>query len=603
MRRMIQKILAILLVIPLAGSVKAYAQSQFTVDAPSVVAVDEIFRVVYTATGEDKVSDFAPPASFEGFEVLAGPIQSTMSSTNIVNGNVQHTRSQSYTYTLRPKATGKFTLPPASVNIGKKQYTSKTMQIEVVQASETGSASTGTSSSRVNAGEDLKLVLTLDKNDVVTGEPVIATLKLYVKQSDIGGFENIRFPNFNGFWSQEIEAPQNIVFQRENYRGEVYNSALLRKYMLLPQQTGTIEIEPAELVCLVRVRSNTPSSSIFDDFFDSYQTVRKRLSTETLKVNVSPLPSGAPASFNGGVGRFSMDVDAGRGEINAHEASSVKVTVSGSGNLNLISAPKLTFPSDFEVYDTKKTDNITSGTSGASGSITYEFPFIPRAPGEFTLPPVEISFYDIASRRYRTLTSAPIKIKVNEAERRDAAVIQQGTAKQSVRSLGEDIRFIVTSPAGLHSKGLFMVASPWFYASAALILILSAVTWIFLRRRISLMGDTLGTRNRKAMKVARTRLKKAQEFLRQNLYASFYEELHKALEGYVSDKLMLPVSDLNKDRIAEELAARKKDGQVTEDLFAILDACEYARYAPSGGSEAMEKHYSDAVKVISEIEK
>lgn len=602
MKRIVHRLFATVL-LAFAGFAAVQAQSQFILEAPSVVAADEIFRVVYTATSEEKISGFVPPESFEGFEVLAGPIQSTMSSTNITNGKYQHSTSLSYTYTLRPVSQGNFTLPSATIKIGKKEHSSEPKKIEVVKASEDGNAQTGGQGSSRNAGDDLKLVLTLDKTEVVTGEPVIATLKLYMKQSDIGGFENIRFPGFKGFWSQEIEAPQNISFQRENYKGEVYNAALLRKYMLIPQQTGSLEIDPAELVCLVRIRSNSPSTSIFDDFFDSYQTIRKRVSTPVMKVNVSPLPSGAPASFNGGVGRFTLDVDAGSGEINAHEASSVKVTVSGSGNLNLISAPKLAFPSDFEVYDTKKTDNVTSGSNGVSGSITYEFPFIPRAPGEFTLKPVEISYYDIAARKYRTLVSPPIKIKVNEGERRDAAVIQSGPAKQSVRSLGEDIRFIATSHAGLHRSGRFAVTSLWFYAAIVLVFILSAATWILLRRRIAMLGDKLGTKHRKAMKIARNRLKKAREFMLQGLYAPFYEELHKALEGYISDKLMLPVSELNRDRIAAELQSMNKGTEVTEGLFEVLDACEYARYAPSSAPDAMGKHYEDAVKVISEIEK
>lgn len=581
------------------------AQSQFVLEAPSVVAADEMFRIVYTATSEDKISDFSAPVSFEGFEVLAGPVSSTMSQTEIINGKMTRSRSQSYTYTIRPVGTGKFTLPSATIKIGKKTVTSNTVQVEVVKSSDAASSGKGSATGQRQpaAGNDLKLVLTIDKSKAVIGEPVIATLKLYVKQSDIGGFEDVRFPTFNGFWSQEIEAPQNIAFQRENYNGEVYDAALLRKYMLLPQQAGKIAIAPAELVCLVRVRSNVPSSSIFDDFFDSYQTVRKRLHSENVTVEVSELPNGTPASFNGAVGQFSMEVVDGSREMKAHEAGSVKVRISGSGNINLINAPKVLFPSDFEVYDMKKTDNITSSVSGMSGSITYEFPFIPRVPGEYTLPPVEVSFFDIKSRNYRTLLAPPIKIKVNEGEQNDALVVASGNVKQSVKNLGEDIRYISVSSSGLHKTGVYMIVSVWLYVAVVVVIALFVAVWFLLRRRIVMMGDTMGTKNRKALKVARMRLKKAGEFLKQNQYASFYEELHKALDGYISDKFMLPVAELSRERIAEELAVRRKDESVVKALSDILDACEYARYAPSAGTQAMEEHYNAAVNVISEIEK
>lgn len=598
-----------LLLFSVFGVMTAAAQSQFVLEVPSVVAADEMFRIVYTATSDEKISDFSAPASFEGFEVLAGPVSSTFSQTQIINGKRTHSRSQSYTYTVRPLGTGKFTLPAATIKIGKNTVTSNTVQVEVVKSSDaTASASSSgaggnTGQRQPVAGSDLKLELTVDKSEVVAGEPVIATLKLYVKQSDIGGFEDVRFPTFNGFWSQEIESPQNIVFQRENYKGEVYNAALLRKYMLLPQQTGKLSIDPAELVCQVRVRSNSRSQSIFDDFFDSYQTVRKRLHSETVTVNVVELPKGAPASFNGGVGQFSMEIIDGSREMKAHEAGSVKVRISGSGNINLIGAPKVKFPSEFEVYDMKKTDDIKSGINGASGSVIYEFPFIPRVPGEYVLPPVEVSFYDIKSKNYRSLRVPPIKIKVDEAEKNDAIVVASGGAKQSVKSLGEDIRYIAASPSGLHETGAYMIVSVWLYVAVAAVVALCAAAWLLLRRRIAMMGDTAGMKNRKALKVARMRLKKAEGFLKQNQYSPFYEELHKALDGYISDKLMLPVAELSRDRIAEELAARHKGEAVIKALSDILDACEYARYAPSAGAHAMEEHYNAAVEVISEIEK
>lgn len=586
-------------VIALMYAYAAAAQNSFTVDAPAVVSTDEIFRVVFTATYESgKISDFTPP-SFEGFEVLAGPVQSTSTNYQNINGQSSTTHTRSYTYTVRVVQEGKVTVPSASIKIGKDTYTTDPKTVEAVkgQVPDGGSSSAGQ-----RAGDDLRLRVSVSKTRVVVGEPVIVTLKLYVQSSAISGFEDVRFPTFDGFWSQEIDAPQNIQFVRENYDGQIYNAALLRRYMLLPQQTGTLTIEPSELVCLLQIQAEqTGPRSIFDDFFSSYQTIRKRVASEPVTINVSALPAGAPASFTGGVGSFRLSAGFDSDSVAAHEATSLKITISGTGNINLVDAPKVRLPADFESYDVRKTENITTGASGSTGTLTFEYPFIPRAPGTFDLEPVEFTYYDIDAGRYRTLSSGPLSLKVGEGTRTDAAVIPSGVSKRSVESLGEDIRFISTT-TNLRKAGRMMVSSPAMIIIPTVILLAAAAVWVLLARSIVRRSDVAGTRNRKAMKVARARLKNASAFLRQGLYGAFYEELHKALHGYISDKLMLPVADLTRERIGEELRARGKDEAVIQELSDILDACEYARYAPASGSEAMEKHYQQAVKVISQIE-
>lgn len=586
-------------VIALMCAYAAAAQNSFTVEAPAVVSTDEIFRVVFTATYESgKISDFTPP-SFEGFEVLAGPVQSTSTNYQNINGQSSTTHTRSYTYTVRVVQEGKVTVPSASIKIGKDTYTTDPKTVEAVkdQVPDGGSSSAGQ-----RAGDDLRLRVSVSKTRVVVGEPVIVTLKLYVQSSAISGFEDVRFPTFDGFWSQEIDAPQNIQFVRENYDGQIYNAALLRRYMLLPQQTGTLTIEPSELVCLLQIQAEqTGPRSIFDDFFSSYQTIRKRVASEPVTINVSALPAGAPASFTGGVGSFRLSAGFDSDSVAAHEATSLKITISGTGNINLVDAPKVRLPADFESYDVRKTENITTGASGSTGTLTFEYPFIPRAPGTFDLEPVEFTYYDIDAGRYRTLSSGPLSLKVGEGTRTDAAIIPSGVSKRSVESLGEDIRFISTT-TNLRKAGRMMVSSPAMIIIPTVILLAAAAVWVLLARSIVRRSDVAGTRNRKAMKVARTRLKNASAFLRQGLYGAFYEELHKALHGYISDKLMLPVADLTRERIGEELRARGKDEAVIQELSDILDACEYARYAPASGSEAMEKHYQQAVKVISQIE-
>ena len=580
----------------------ASAQNSFTADAPAVVSTDEIFRVVFTATYEGgKVSDFVPP-SFEGLEVLAGPVSSTSTSFQSINGQSSTTHTHSYTYTVRAVQEGKVTLGAASVKIGKETYSTEPRTIEAVKGEVPDQGSAASGGQRQSAGEDLMLRMSVSKTRAVVGEPVIVTLKLYVQSSAISGFEDVRFPTFDGFWSQEIDAPQNIQFVRENYNGQIYNSALLRRYMLLPQQTGALTIDPSELVCLLQVRAEqTGPRSIFDDFFSSYQTIRKRVTSEPVTINVSALPAGAPASFTGGVGSFRLSAGFDSDSVAAHEATSLKITISGTGNINLVDAPKVQLPADFEAYDVRKTENISTGESGSTGTLTFEYPFIPRAPGVFDIDPVEFTYYDIAAGRYRTLSSGPLRLKVGEGTRTDAAVIPSGVSKRSVESLGEDIRFISTVPR-LKKAGRMMVGSPAMLIIPVAIVLAAAAVWILLSRSIARRSDVAGTRNRKAMKVARARLRNASAFLRQGLYSTFYEELHKALHGYISDKLMLPVADLTRERIGEELRSRGKDEAVIQELYDILDACEYARYAPASGSEAMEKHYQQAVKVISQIE-
>lgn len=580
----------------------ASAQNSFTADAPAVVSTDEIFRVVFTATYEGgKVSDFVPP-SFEGLEVLAGPVSSTSTSFQSINGQSSTTHTHSYTYTVRAVQEGKVTLGAASVKIGKETYSTEPRTIEAVKGEVPDQGAAASGGQRQSAGEDLMLRMSVSKTRAVVGEPVIVTLKLYVQSSAISGFEDVRFPTFDGFWSQEIDAPQNIQFVRENYNGQVYNAALLRRYMLLPQQTGALTIDPSELVCLLQIRAeSTGPRSIFDDFFSSYQTIRKRVTSEPVTVNVSALPAGAPASFTGGVGSFRLSAGFDSDSVAAHEATSLRMTITGTGNINLVEAPKVKLPADFEAYDVRKTENITTGASGSTGTLTFEYPFIPRAPGVFDIDPVEFTYYDIEAGRYRTLSSGPLRLKVGEGTRTDAAVIPSGVSKRSVESLGEDIRFISTTPR-LKKAGRMMVSSPAMLIIPTVIVLATVAVWFLLSRSIARRSDVAGTRNRKALKVARARLRNASAFLKQGLYSAFYEELHKALHGYISDKLMLPVADLTRERIGEELRSRGKDEAVIQELSDILDACEYARYAPASGSEAMEKHYEQAVKVISQIE-
>ena len=590
----------------LFAAVMAYAQTEIQVQTHNVVAADEQFNVTFVIEGENNPSGFTW-APGDDFSVLWGPQQGRSTSVQIVNGKTTKSVQTTYTYVLKPVKVGNFTLPSASAKVKGNDIQSKPVAIEVV-ASGSGSRpqSSGQSqqTQRSQAGQvsddDIFINVALNRTNVVVGEPITATVKLY-QRVNIAGFESAEFPTFNGFWSQETEAPTNIEFTRETYDGQIYNSAVLRKYVLIPQQQGSITINPAELVCLVQMRVSSPGTSIFDGFFDDYRTVRKKVVSKPVTVNVSPLPAGAPASFGGGVGEFAISARLSKDVLKTHEAASVIVTLSGNGNVSLLEAPKVNFPPDMEVYDTKVSENVSKG--GTSGSKIYEFPFIPRSHGDFEIEPIRYSYYDVNAKKYVVLETKPIGFMVEKgAENESTGMMVPGTSRKDVKNLGSDIRFINTKPAVLAPKGEFFVCSGLFWFFLLLLVLLSGVVLAVHVKMEARRADVAGTRNRKATKMALKRLQLAGTFLKQNLYTAFYEELHKALLGFISDKLNVPVAELSKDRIAEALKEGNVDQAHSDKFIEMLDACEFARYSPDSGHEAMTAHYNSAVDVISSID-
>lgn len=593
-------------------AVMSFAQTSIKVQTHNVVAADEQFNVTFIIEGEEKSSDFAWEPG-EDFQLLWGPQQGRSTSVQMINGKTTKSVQTTYSYVLRPVKTGKFTLARASAKVKGQDIYSQPTTIEVVASGSSSSSSSGGQSSSQGSSQsarqsqsgvvqddDIFLVLNLSRSDVVVGEPITATIKLY-QRVNIAGFESASFPTFNGFWSQELEAPTNIEFSRETYDGQIYNSALLRKFILIPQQQGAVKIDPAELICLVNVRVSSAGTSIFDGFFDDYRTVRKKVASKPVTVNVKPLPAGAPASFGGGVGEFTISAKLSKDTLKTHEAASLLVTVSGRGNVSLLETPKVNFPPDMEVYDTKISDRIDKG--GLAGSKVYEFPFIPRSHGDFIIEPIKYSYYDVSKKMYVTLETPAIPVTVERGNESDAGgVLISGSQPKDVRNLASDIRFINTKAPGLSAKGKFLVGSGAFWIILILIAAAAAACWFSLRKLAARRADVVGTKNRKATKMALKRLQLANTFLKQNLYTAFYEELHKALLGFISDKLNIPVAELSRDRIAESLKEGNVEESSIDTFISILDACEFARYAPDAGHEAMEAHYKSALDVISSID-
>ena len=599
-----KKLLLILSV--LVQTVAAYAQLE--VEAPEVVSLDEQFKVSFVFQGENSPSGFEWSQGSD-FQLVWGPQQGRSTSIQIINGKRTTTSQFSYTYVLKPLKTGTFTIPAATITVKGKKYSSKAISVNVVSEgassqSRPQSGGGGTAVSSDISSSDLFLRMTFDKTDVVVGEPITATLKLY-QRVNLAGFEDARFPSFNGFWSQEVETPTNIEFRRESLDDRIYNVALIRKYVIVPQQAGTLAVDPAELVCLINVKTvSSGSVSIFDEFFDDYRTIRKRISTPSYKIKVSPLPSGAPASFKGGVGKLSIKAVMSRDSLVTHEAASLVVTLSGKGNISLLEAPDVVFPPDFEVYDTKVSEKTDKASGGTSGSKTYEFPFIPRSHGDFAIAPIKYTYYDVEAKRYVTLETAPIPFFVAKGEETEASVagVVQGVGRQGVRNLNQDIRFINVKSPGLAPKGYFFTGSFAFYAIAGAIVLIAVITWILLRSLAARRADIAGTKTRKAVKMAKKRLNKAEEYLKQNIQSAFYEELHKAVVGYVADKLNMAAADFSKEKIGQAFEERGVSQELISRLSDLLDACEFARYSPDSGSAAMAEHYRQAEDIISSID-
>lgn len=605
MKRIVSIIAAALAVI------SAWAQPSIRVEVHNIVELQERFNVGFVVEGENSPSSFEWEAG-DDFTVVWGPQKGSSTSIQIINGKTTRSSQTTYTYILQAKKTGTFTLPPATARIKGAEIQSKAVQIQVVgSGASSGAQSSGQqqsqgSSAQASRGDsDIFMRLSLSRNSVVVGEPVTATLKIY-HRANLAGFENVKFPSFKGFWSQEVEAPANIEFQREQVDGVMYNSAVLRRWVIIPQKAGEQPIEPAEVVCLVNVQRPRGSGSPFDDFFGTgYVTTRQRVTTPARSLSVSALPSGAPASFAGGVGQFKVSAKVSKDSLKTHDAASLIVTVSGKGNIALVEAPKLSFPPDFEVYDVKT--SVNTDKSGTSGSKTFEYPFIPRSPGDFTLGPVNFAYYDVNARRYETVSSAALPISVA----RSASYVQDGGSSASgntlvvdrkgVKSLDEDIRFIRTKTA-LQAGNNFLVYSKAWWGTIIALILLGLGFWLGFRKVAARRADVAGTRNRKATRQALKRLSQAREFLGKNLYTAFYEELHRSLLGFVGDKLGLDMAEQSKENISAALVSGGVAQGVADDFVDLLSACEEARYSPSAGHDAMNAHYEKAVSLITAID-
>lgn len=603
-RRIILSLTALLCL----GAARADVVS-FEINTPLIVTAGEMFRVEFVLEGKADDNSFTPP-DFSGLDVLAGPTTSTSFQMQNINGVSSQKNTLTITYVVIARSAGNVTIGPASIGVKGKTYSTKSTPIEVVDEGSSNSrreqegraAEQGNAVQNQVAKDDILLRLNLSRASVYKGEPIRASLTLYTRAS-IAGFEDVKLPSFNGFWSQELPT-DNYQTHRETLDGKVYDSRIIKEYLLYPQQTGQIAIEPAEMTAVAQVviRNNRN----FDPFFGSgseVYNVPRKLSTGRITVTVKDLPAGAPASFNGAVGSFSLSAEPPASELKANSAATYTLRITGTGNLTFIQAPALDLPSSFELYNVRNTESIRTTTAGTTGYRQFEYPFIARAEGDYEIPAVEFSFFSPEKESYITLATAPVDMHIqpDASGGNQPAQVVQGPSKEDVRQLGSDIRFIKMGRPALRTAAAPLMFSTAYFVILFLIAALFTVLYFVLRRMIRDSRNTVLVRNRRANKVAVQRFRSAERFMREQNRHAFYEEMLRALWGYMSDKLNIPVADLTKEKIREELQRRGVAGDDARRFTEIISRCDEAQYSPSA-SVGMNEVYAEGVNIVSHVE-
>ncbi len=572
----------------------------FTMEAPQVVELGEQFRLAFTvnANGQNlKLPDLSD------FDVLMGPSTSQSTSFQIINGVSSQSVSYSFLYVLRAKKEGKFNIGSATITVAGAEYKSNAQSVEVVKGSakpSTGGVDTPTTTPGSVPKNDLFVKLNLDKRSVYKGEHLTATIKIYSKVN-LNGFEDISIPNFEGFWSQDIQLPQQISLQRETYNGEIYNVGTLKKTLLFPQQTGSISIGSVKIDCIVQQRVKK-SQSMFDDFFESFANVKATIISDPVSVNVLPLPT-APTNFSGAVGKFDIRSSITAKNVRENDAITIKLDVIGNGNIKLINPPKIIFPADFEVYDPKTNSNFSASEQGLNGNITFEYLFLPRFAGTYKIPAVNFVYFDADSKKYVSKTTEEYEIKVEKGDGTRSNQTVNSVAKEDLKQIGSDIRFIKPGLVKLHAKGYTFFGSFLFYL-LYIVGILSLLTvYLLNQKRIKENANVARMKNKKASKVALKRLREASGHLQTGSNEKFYESVTRAFWGYLSDKLTIQASELSMEKASDELTKHSVSAGIVERFVQILDTCEFARFAPGGGSAKMKELFDEATEVMSMMEK
>ncbi len=612
-----KKILSILVFIGIALSVFA-EDVVFKAQAPKQVIVGRPFQISYTVN--HRCRDLQAP-EFTDFDVLSGPYSSTSSSTSFTNGHMTSSYEQTYTYMLMARKAGSFTIGPASVKVSGDRVQSNGVRIEVLPEDQQTTQSQPSSQGRGQGGqtsqssqtsqtssENIFVRTIATKTRVHEQEALMISYKLYFANVDVAQLtNNIKIPEFTGFLKQDLEQGE-IQTELEHYNGRNYQTAVLYRTILYPQHSGDIAIDPAHFEVILRVQTQQRVRSIFDDFFGSYTNVTKALTAPGVTIHVASLPSGKPAGFSGGVGKFSMTPSISQTEIQANEAVTIKLDISGSGNMKLIKTPAIDWPEGFEPYDPKVTNNFKTTTAGVSGTKSIEYLAIPRSAGEYNIPAVKFSYFDIEEKVYKTLSTPEYTIRVKRGANEQSTVsgepsaVVSYTQKEDIKQLGTDIRYIDTKPLKKQkSRQLSDLSYQWMWLWYVIPLMISAILLVIMRKQIKEASDLTRVRYKRANKVAKKRLKAAEKALKANDKEAFYAAIEQAAWTYLSDRLSIPTADLNKDNITALLTQKGVSETLIAEVKNVLSTAEFARYAPTT-DHAMDELYTATTNLINNLE-
>lgn len=599
-----KKIILLFIGIITTIGVMADEKISFTADAPEVVVSGDQFRLTFTINSQ-KIRDFRAP-NIQDFEVLMGPSRSQQSSTQIINGQVTSTSSITFTYILMADKEGTYTIPGATVMVNGNTHTSNSVKIKVLPPDQDAGQGNKSSSRNQVAGskitdKELFITATASKTNVYEQEAFLLTYKVYtqVNLTNLHGDT----PDLKGFHTQEVELPRQKTFSLEHYNGKNYSTTIWQQFVLFPQQSGKLEIP--SITFDATVAQMVASADPFDAFFNggsNYVNINKKLVTPKITINVKELPEGKPANFSGGVGEFTLSSSISTQELKTNDAVTIKLVISGSGNMKLINTPEVGFPQDFEIYDPKVDNKFNLTRDGLAGSKVIEYLAIPRHAGDYTIPPIEFSYFDLKSQSYKTLKTEPYSLKVAKGEGNSDQVVANFTNKEDLKVLGKDIRYIKTGETNLQPKDNYFFGTIGYYLWYIIPLVLFITFMVIYRKQAIENANVAKVRTKKANKVATKRMKNAGKLLAEKKQEAFYDEVLKALWGYISDKLNIPVSQLSKDNIEEKLNEYGVTSELVTDFINTLNECEFARYAPGNQNEAMDKVYASALDVISKME-
>lgn len=604
--RKIEYTLYIAFLFVLAGFIPAGAQT-ISVSAPSRVSAGENFRVSYTVSTEH-VDDFRSGIhSNDIIEVIAGPYTSRQSSYQMINGHTSSSSSITYTYTLYAIKDGTFTLPSAHAKCGDKTLTTSPRKITVsgmAKGSGNGApkmheddddGSQMRSAGTPISGKDLFIKVSANKQRVHEQEPILLTYKVYTLL-DLTQLEG-KMPDLTGFHTQEVKLPQQKSFHVENVNGRNYRCVTWSQYVMYPQMTGRLEIPSITFKGIV-VQQNR-SVDPFEAFFNGgsgYVEVKREIKAPGLTVQVDPLPK-RPAGFSGGVGRFNISAQVNHMEVKAGDPINMRVVIGGIGNLKLLKQPVISFPKDFDKYDPKVTDKTRLTANGVEGNMIYDFLVVPRNQGKYTVPPVEFTYYDTNANAYKTLKTQAFDINVLKGDGKGEA-----SSVDYSQGRANDIRGLKTGDTRQYQISDFFFGSTAYWCWLLLPLAAFVALLIVFRQRAIDNADVVKMKGKKANKVALKRLRTANRLLLAGDAQHFYDEVLRALYGYVGDKLNMPSEQLSRENIADKLQGRGVDAQTVDTFISALDECEYERYAPGDATGNMSKTYESAMTAIMKIE-